>query len=59
MSRHATTFHLFTVIFRPFSRLSMGCHGMSLVVTGCHWLSRDFPGKGWCYIGPDITVLTL
>ena len=26
------------------------------VVTGCHWLSRDFPGKGWCYKGPDITV---
>ena len=26
------------------------------VVTGCHWLSRDVPGKGWCYKGPDITV---
>ncbi len=26
------------------------------VVRGCHWLSRDVPGKGLCYKGPDITV---
>ena len=38
ISRRVTTFHLFSVISRPFSRLSMGCHGMSLVVT-------RFPGK--------------
>ncbi len=48
MSRLFIYFPLFSDLFPDLVR----------VVTGCHRLSRDFPGKGGCYKGPDITVWT-
>ena len=33
MFRHVTSFQFFSENFQPFSRLSMACHGMSLVAT--------------------------